>query len=44
MWFAMGAFVCSTANSFISHIPDGIASDLVGGVVGVGIGAFFKAV
>lgn len=44
MWFAMGAFITSIINSYIPSIPDGLGPDFVGGLVGLGVGAIFKAV
>lgn len=44
MWFAAGAFISSTLNVYITQIPDGLGPDLLGGLVGLGIGTFLKAV
>lgn len=44
MWFAAGAFIASTVNSYIPQIPDGVTPDILGGLVGMGVGAIFKAV
>lgn len=44
MWFSAGAFITSTLTSYLTYLPVGTTSDIVGGLLAVGVGTVLKAV